>query len=96
MDGLQALNSLYEQIRSTINTTLKLTGVLPTMADNTTVSKNALKTLSEQYDKVFSTVIHKSVEAAKSSETGVALCKTKNKLGQEYIALADELIVGKI
>lgn len=96
MDGLQALNSLYEQIRSTINTTLKLTGVLPTMADNTTVSKNALKTLSEQYDKVFSTVIHKSVEAAKSSESGNALCKTKNKLGQEYIALADELIVGKI
>lgn len=96
MDGLQALNSLYEQIRSTINLTLKLTGVLPTMADNTTVSKNALKTLSEQYDNVFDTVIHKSVEAAKSSESGNALCKTKNKLGQEYIALADELIVGKI
>lgn len=96
MDGLQALNSLYEQIRSTINPTLNLTGVLPTMADNTTVSKNALKTLSEQYDNVFDTVIHKSVEAAKSSESGNALCKTKNRLGQEYIALADELIVGKI
>lgn len=92
MDGLQALNSLYEQIRSTINTTLKLTGVLPTMADNTTVSKNALKTLSEQYDKVFSTVIHKSVEAAKSSESGNALCKTKNRLGEEYVALAGEVI----
>lgn len=92
MDGLQALNSLYEQIRSTINTTLKLTGVLPTMADNTTVSKNALKTLSEQYDKVFSTVIHKSVEAAKSSESGKALCKTKNRLGEEYVALAGEVI----
>ncbi len=66
------------------------------MVDNTTVSQNALRTLSEKYDKVFDTVIHKSVEAAKSSESGNALCRTKNKLGQEYIALADELIVGKI
>lgn len=92
MDGLQALMSLHMQIRSTINSNLELTGILPTMVDNTTVSKNALKTLSEQYDKVFSTVIHKSVEAAKSSESGNALCKTKNRLGEEYVALAGEVI----
>lgn len=92
MDGLQALNSLYCQIRSTINPTLALTGVLPTMVDNTTVSKNALRTLSEQYDEVFDTVIHKSVEAAKSSENGTALCKMKNRLGEEYAALAREVM----
>lgn len=93
MDGLQALNSLYLQIRSTINPTLALIGVLPTMVDNTNVSRNALKTLSEQYkDKLFKAVIHKSVEAAKSSENGNALCKTKNKLGDEYKALAEEIL----
>lgn len=92
MDGLQALNSLYTQIRSTINAELALIGVLPTMVDNTTVSKNALRLLSDEYKSVFKTVIHKSVEAAKSSENGNALCKSKNKLGDEYKALAQEVI----
>lgn len=92
MDGLQALNSLYNQIRSTINPTLALIGVLPTMVDNTTVSKNALRVLSDEYNNVFRTVIHKSVEAAKSSENGNALCKTKNRLGEEYISLSSEIV----
>ena len=92
MDGLSALNSLYSQIRFTINQMLTLIGVLPTMVDNTTVSKNALRMLSEQYGNVFRTVIHKSVEAAKSSENGTALCRTKNRLGEEYSALAEEII----
>lgn len=92
MDGLQALNSLYSQIKSTINPALTLIGVLPTMVDNTNVSRNALKSLSDEYSNIFKTVIHKSVEAAKSSESGNALCKTKNKLGDEYIALSNEII----
>lgn len=92
MDGLSALLSLYEQIRSTINPRLDLKGILPTMADNTNVSKTALTSLSERYsDKVFQEVIHKSVEAAKSSESGKALCRTKNRLGEEYSALAEEV-----
>lgn len=93
MDGLSALNSLYSQIRFTINQMLTLIGVLPTMVDNTTVSKNALRMLSEQYGNVFRTVIHKSVEAAKSSENGMALCRTKNRLGEEYTALAEEIML---
>lgn len=97
MDGLQALTELLSQIQSTINPQLELMGILPTMVDNTTVSRNALETLSKRYNsKVFKTVIHKSVEAAKSSESGNALCRTKNRLGEEYVALADELIIGKI
>ena len=92
LDGLQALTELYEQIRSTINPALKLAGILPTMADFTNVSRNALNSLADRSDKVFDTVIHKSVEAAKSSESGNALCKTKNKLGDEYKALAEEIL----
>lgn len=93
MDGLQALTALYSQIRSTINPELNLIGILPTMVDNTNVAKNALESLSGQYkDKLFTTVIHKSVEAAKSSESGLALCKSKHKLGEEYTALAKEVV----
>ena len=93
MDGLTALTSLYSQIRATTNPTLRLSGILPTLCDNTNVSRSALRKLAEGYeDNMFSTVIHKSVEAAKSSESGNALCKGSGKLGREYIALADEIV----
>lgn len=91
LDGLQALVALYEQIRSTINPKIALIGILPTMADNTTVSKDALERLRSSNIRMFETIIHKSVEAAKSSENGKALCRTKNRLGDEYKALASEI-----
>lgn len=93
MDGLQTLTELLEQVRSTINSQLDLMGIIPTMVDNTNVSKNALETLAIRYkDKVLNSVIHKSVEAAKSSESGNALCRTKNKLGGEYKNLSEEIL----
>jgi len=92
MDGLSTLTSLHEQIRNTINPELHLLGVLPTMTENTTVSRNALQTLTDRYgDTLFRTTIHKSVEAAKSTESGKALCRTKNRPGEEYSALAVEI-----
>lgn len=94
MDGLKTLINLHKQICSTINPKLKLMGILPTMVDNTTVSKNALQSLNQQYPYwYFFPVIHKSIEAAKSSEKGKALCMTKNKLGEEYKALAEDVII---
>ena len=89
MDGLAALIELHKQIRATINPRLDILGILPTMTDNTNVSRNALDRLSDMYgDMMLDICIHKSVSAAMSSETGKALCKTKNKLGEEYKALA--------
>ena len=93
IDGLTALTGLHGQIAATINPALAQPLVLPTMVDNTNISKNALRTLTERLtDTMLNTVIHKSVEAAKSSESGVALCKTRNRLGEEYKALASELV----
>lgn len=93
IDGLTALVALHSQITSTINSKLSHPLVLPTMVDNTNVSKNALATLSERYKgTLLDTVIHKSIEAAKSSESGISLCRTKKKLGDEYKALAKEIM----
>lgn len=93
LDGLQALSSLYEQIRTAINPKLSMLGVLPTMVDHTTVSKNALEELHKKYgNALFHTVISKSVEAAKSSENGTPLCMTAHKLGKEYDDLAMEVL----
>lgn len=49
MDGLETLLGLYSQITATVNPKLNLLGVLPTMVDNTTVSKNALENLHTKY-----------------------------------------------
>lgn len=93
LDGLQALNALYEQIRTAINPKLSMLGVLPTMVDRTKVSRNALADLSEKYgEMLFETSISKSIEAAKSSESGIPLCFTDHKLGREYENLAQEVL----
>lgn len=93
LDGLQALSSLYEQIKTAINPKIAMLGVLPTMVDRTSVSRNALEELHEKYGAMlFKTQISKSVEAAKSSENGTPLCMTAHKLGTEYDNLAMEVL----
>lgn len=92
IDGLKALTSLCNQVKTTINPQLYLLGILPTMVDNTTVTRNAVQLLKDTYDKLLETQIHRSVEAAKSSETGKALCMTSgSRLGEEYMKLAGEI-----
>ena len=91
-DGLASLTELVKQVKATLNPELYMCGIVPTMVDNTNVSKNAIAKFREEYGvDVCQTVIHRSVEACKSSEMGKALTLTKNKLGMEYVALADEL-----
>ena len=93
IDGLTALTQLHSQIVATVNPELADPLILPTMVDNTIVSKNALTALSERYSgTLLNTVIHKSVEAAKSSESGISLCKNKTRLGEEYKSLSKEIM----
>lgn len=91
-DGLASLVRLAGQIKVALNPALEDYDILPTMVDNTNVSKNALEKFRAEYgENVFDTVIHRSIEAARSSEKGTALCRTKNRLGGEYIELANEI-----
>ena len=93
LDGLDALMGVYEQVKEIMNEKLEIVGILPTMTDNTNMSKNVVSSLVERYgDKVFNTHISKSVEAANSSEKMVALPLGKHKLGNEYKELARELV----
>jgi chromosome partitioning protein len=93
LDGMQMLMQIYNDVKNSLNPALKICGVLPTMVENTTMSKSTLVKLQEQYKKdVFNTVIHKSTEAANSSESGKSLCLRNCKLGDEYKALALEVL----
>lgn len=93
-DGLTALTNIITQIKSTINPELEIIGVLATMVDNTNVSKRVIEDLKKEYgDKLFTTVIHRATQAVESTNKHKSLCLfTKSKLGDEYKALATELI----
>ena len=92
LDGLDMLTEIYSQVKTAINPKLEIIGVLATMTDNTNISRLTSERLSERYgDKMFRTSVHKSVEAANSSERMRSLCLNKNKLGEEYKAIAEEL-----
>lgn len=93
IDGLTALESLYQQVRMSLNPKLRLIGVLPTMTDRTRISRTAVEILGEKYgETLFSRSIGKSVEAAKSAESRKPLCESKNRLGEDYTELAKEII----
>ena len=86
------LTEIYSQVKTAINPRLEIIGVLATMTDNTNISKLTADKLSERYgDKMFRTSVHKSVEAANSSERMRSLCLNKTKLGEEYKAVAAEI-----
>lgn len=92
LDGLDMLNEIFNQVKETINPKLEIIGVLATMADNTNISRTVMDKLKERYgNKMFLTTIHKSVEAANSSDRMKSLCLTKTKLGEEYKALAEDV-----
>lgn len=92
--ALKAITDIIHQIQSTINPELKLLGILPTMADNTAMSKDTRKVFEDIYGElVFPMNISRSVTAAYSSKEKKALCfKANSKLGGEYIEFADEVV----
>lgn len=93
LKGLGSLSDVIEQVKGTLNSQLELTGVLATMVDGTNMSKNVQNILLDKYGKtLFITTISKSVEAANSTETHVALPRGRHKLGDEYNALAKEFV----
>ena len=90
---LSMLNSIFAQVKATLKPELKLLGVLPTMVDRTNASKRVIDKLRESYpDELFETVIHRATEATESTNKHRSLCLYKNRLGDEYKALAAEII----
>lgn len=92
--ALKAITDIIRQVQATINPNLKLLGILPTMADNTAMSRDTRKVFEDNYGElVFPMNISRSVTAAYSSKEKRALCfKANSKLGEEYIQFADEVV----
>ena len=91
--ALKAITDIIEQVQKGINPNLKFLGILPTMTDNTAMTRDTQKVYEEEYGSlIFPNGISRSVTAAYSSRDKKALCfKANSKIGEEYKAFANEV-----
>jgi chromosome partitioning protein len=94
LQGVEQAIEVVELARDSLNSDLKLLGVLLNLADMRTVhSREALTSLRERFGKdVFQTVIRSSIAYAESAERARSILDHRPDLGADYMSLAGELI----
>ena len=96
LEGLSALLSTIEQIKSAVNPGLELEGLLRTMFDprNNLANEVSTQLIMHFADKVFRTVIPRNVRLAEAPSFGkpVLLHDRESRGALAYLALAGEMI----
>lgn len=94
LQGVNGAIELIDQVREYYNDDLGLVGVLLNIADmRTTHSRDAYTSLQEAFgEQVFATVIRSSIAYAESAEKAMSILDYRPDLGQDYYALADEVL----
>ena len=94
MQGVEQALEVVELARESLNPDLEWLGVVFNIADMRTIhSRDAFQALREEFgEKVFDTSIRQSIAYAESAERGVSILDHRPDLGEDYIALADELL----
>lgn len=96
LEGLSALLSTIEQIRSTVNPSLEIEGILRTMFDprNNLANEVSAQLIQHFGDKVFRTVVPRNVRLAEAPSFGTpVLYHDRDSRGAlAYLALAGEMI----
>jgi chromosome partitioning protein len=94
LQGVEQALEVVELAKESLHPDLDWLGVVLNIADMRLVhSREALKSLQERFgDKLFSTVIRRSVRYAESAERGVSILDFSPRLGADYLALADEVL----
>lgn len=96
LEGLSALISTIDQVRSVLNPRLQIEGILRTMYDpRSSLTKDVSEQLTEYFgDRVYRTCIPRNIRLAEAPSYGVpALAYDKHSKGAlAYLALAGEFI----
>jgi chromosome partitioning protein len=94
LQGVEQALEVVELARESLHPDLEWLGVVLNIADMRLVhSREALRSLQERFeDKVFSTVVRRSVRYAESAERGVSILDYAPDLGADYLALAAEAL----
>ncbi len=94
LQGVEQALEVVELARESLHPDLEWLGVMLNIADMRLVhSREALRSLQERFeDKVFTTVVRRSVRYAESAERGVSILDYAPDLGADYLALASETL----
>jgi chromosome partitioning protein len=94
LQGVQGALDVIEQAKEFYNPDLEWLGVVMNIADMRTVhSRDAHEQLKEHFGaKVFQTVVRASIAYAESAENAQSILDHRPDLGQDYVALADEIL----
>ena len=96
LEGLSDLVATIKRVRSHLNPTLEIAGLLRTMYDpRNTLSQQVSQQLEEHFgDKVYRTLVPRNVRLAEAPSYGVpaVLWDASSKGAQAYVALAHEIL----
>ena len=94
LQGVEQALEVVELARESLHPDLEWLGVMLNIADMRLIhSREALKSLQERFeDRVFETVVRRSVRYAESAERGVSILDYAPDLGADYVALAGEAL----
>jgi chromosome partitioning protein len=94
LQGVEQALEVVELAKESLHPDLNWLGVVLNIADLRLVhARETQKQLRERFhEKVFDTVIRRSVRYAESAERGVSILDYRPELGADYLALADELL----
>jgi chromosome partitioning protein len=94
LQGVEQAMEVVELARDGLNQQLSLLGVLLNRADMRTVhSREALSSLKDRFGSdVFDTVVRASIAYAESAERATSILDYRPDLGEDYVALADEVL----
>ena len=94
LQGVEQALEVVELAKESLHPDLEWLGVLLNLADMRTVhAREAQQQLNERFgDKVFASVVRRSVRYAESAERGVSILDYRPELGADYVDLAGELL----
>ena len=94
LQGVEQALEVVELAKESLHPELEWLGVVLNIADLRTVhAREAHKQLRERFgEKVFDSVIRRSVAYAESAERGVSILDHRPDLGADYLALAHEVL----
>src|SRR3954452_24845701 len=94
LQGVEQALEIIELAKENLHPDLEWLGVLLNIADLRTIhSREALQQLRERFgDRVFDSVVRQSIRYAESAERGVSIVDYRPELGDDYLALAAEIL----
>jgi chromosome partitioning protein len=94
LQGVEQALEIIELAKENLHPDLEWLGVVLNIADLRTIhSREALTSLRERFgERVFDSVVRQSIRYAESAERGVSIIDYRAELGDDYLALAAEVL----